>query len=299
MWFRNLRLYRLSRNWDMTSARLAEQLGAHPLQPCGSQDMISRGWVTPRFAGEFVRAVDRRWLIALGVEQKLLPAGVIRQTTQERAAQIEVEQARKLGRKEIRDLRERVTQELLPRAFSQRRTTWAWIDPANGWLILDAGSDARAEEFIETLLKCVPGMPLRPLQTHVSPVTAMTEWLASGDAPSGFGIDEDLELRAVTPANATIRYAHHALEGKEIREHIGNGKTVTKLGLTWSDRISFVFTEKLQIKRLGFLDIIREQAESVENADEQFDLDFTLMSGEAARLLDDLLVALGGDTQPE
>ncbi len=298
MWFRNLRLYRLSRNWDMTSARLAEQLGAHPLQACGSQDRISRGWVTPRYEGEFVHAVDRRWLIALGVEQKLLPAGVIRQTTQERAAQIEAAQARKIGRKELRDLREHVTQELLPRAFSQRRTTWAWIDLANGWLVLDAGSDARAEEFIEVLLRTAPGIPLKPLQTRVSPVTAMTEWLAGGDAPSGFSIDEDLELRAVTPANATIRYAHHALEGKEIREHIGSGKTVTKLGLSWADRISFVLTEKLQIKRLGFLDIIREQAEATDNADEQFDLDFTLMSGEAARLLDDLLVALGGETQP-
>lgn len=299
MWFRNLRLYRLSRNWEMSSTRLAEQLAAHPLQPCGSQDMISRGWVTPRFEAEFVRAVDRRWLIALGIEQKLLPAGVIRQTAQERAARIETEQARKVGRKELRDLREHVTQELLPRAFTQRRTTWGWIDPAKGWLVLDAGSDARAEEFIEVLLKSVPGMPLRPLQTQVSPVTAMTEWLAASEAPAGFSIDQDLELRAVTPANATIRYAHHALEGKEIREHIAAGKTVTKLGMTWADRISFVLTEKLQIKRLGFLDIIREQAESVENADEQFDLDFTLMSGEVARLLDDLLVALGGEAQPE
>ena len=69
--------------------------------------------------------------------------------------------------------------------------------------------------------------------------------------------------------------------------------------MSWAERISFVLTEKLQIKRLGFLDIIREQADSVDNADEQFDLDFTLMSGEAARLLDDLLLALGGEAQPE
>jgi recombination associated protein RdgC len=295
MWFRNLRLYRLSHDWDMDAARLGELLGAHPLARCGSQDMISRGWVYPRFDGEFVHAVNRCWLLALGIEQKLLPASVVRQATNERAAQIEAEQGRKVGRKEMRDLREYVTQELMPRAFTQRRTTWAWIDPLHGWLVLDAGSDARAEEFVETLLRAVPGMPLKPLHTSVSPTTAMTEWLAAGEAPAGFTIDQDLELRAAAQTNATIRYAHHALEGDEIRTHIATGKVATKLGLTWADRISFVLTDKAQIKRLGFLDVIREQAENAQNADEQFDLDFTLMSGEAARLLDDLLPALGGE----
>ncbi|WP_243642586.1 recombination-associated protein RdgC [Sulfurisoma sediminicola] len=299
MWFRNLRLYRLSPAWDMDAPRLNALLADHPLARCGSQDMVSRGWVYPRYEGEFVHAVNRCWLIALGVEQKLLPAAVVREATNERAATIEAEQGRKVGRKEMRDLREHVTQELLPRAFTRRRTTWGWLDPVSGWLVLDAGSDSKAEEFIEALLKCAPGMPLRPLQTQVSPGTAMTEWLAAGEGPAGFGIDDELELRPPTPANAAIRYVHLGLEGEEIRAHIAAGKTATKLGLTWSDRVSFVLTDKLQVKRLGFLDIIREQAADAQNADEQFDIDFTLMSGEVARLLGDLVPALGGEAQSD
>jgi recombination associated protein RdgC len=299
MWFRNLRIYRLSRDWDMDAVRLAKELSAHPLVRCGSQDMGSRGWVYPRYDGEFVHAVNRCWLLALGVEQKLLPASVVREATLERATRIEAEQGRKVGRKELRDLRDHVTQELMPRAFTRRRTTWCWIDPVHGWLVLDAGSDAKAEEFIEVLSRALPGMPLRVLNTQLSPTTAMTDWLAGGEAPAGFTIDQDLELRSAAQANATIRYAHHALEGEEIRAHIASCKIATKLGMTWADRISFVLTEKLQIKRLGFLDIIREQAENAENADEQFDLDFTLMSGEVARMLDDLLPALGGEAKTE
>lgn len=299
MWFRNLRLYRLSRDWDMDAARLGGMLAAHPLARCGSQDMVSRGWVYPRFDGEFVHAVNRCWLLALGVEQKLLPASVVREAMQERAAKIEAEQGRKVGRKEMRDLREHVTQELLPRAFTRRRTTWGWIDPVHGWLVLDAGSDSKAEEFIELLLKCVPGMPLRPLQTQLAPGTAMTGWLAASEGPAGFSIDEDLELRPPTPANAAIRYVRLSLDGEEIRAHIAAGKTATRLGMTWADRVSFVLTDKTQIKRLGFLDIVREQAADAQNADEQFDIDFTLMSGEVARLLDDLLPALGGEAQTE
>ncbi len=299
MWFRNLRLYRLSPDWGMTAARLGELLAGNPLIRCGSQDMRSQGWVYPRQEGEFVHAVHNRWLLALGVEDKLLPTTVIRQVSQERAAAIEAEQGRKVGRKELRDLREQVTHELLPRAFSRRRTTWGYIDPALGWLVVDAGSDAKADEFIEGLLRAVGEMPLRALNTQVSPAAAMTDWLSAGDPPAGFTIDQDLELRAAATEQAAIRYVRHALEGKEIQQHIADGKLATKLGMTWNDRVAFVLTEKLHLKRLAFLDILKEEAEqSAQDADEQFDVDFALMAGELARMLDDLVIALGGEAKP-
>lgn len=296
MWFRNLRLYRLPKALKLDAASLEALLARRPLSRCGSFEMASRGWVFPRREGAFVHAVNRQWLLALGVEQKLLPASVIRQTAQERAAQIEAEQARKVGRKEMRDIFERVTEELLPKAFTQRRTTWAWIDPVNGWLVVDAGSDARADEFMETLLITLDGIALRPLQTQVAPLSAMTDWLSSGEAPAGFTLDSDLELRAASEARSAIRYVHHDIGGPEVAAHIAAGKIVTRLGMTWNDKISFVLTDKLHLKRLTFLDILKEQAEKAgENADEQFDADFALMAGELAQLFDDLLVALGGE----
>jgi len=256
--------------------------------------MQSRGWVYPK-DGPFVHSVNRQWLIALGVEQKLLPATVIRQVTQERVVLIEAEQARIVGRKEMRDLRDSVTVELLPRAFTRRRTTWAWIDPLHGWLVIDAGSDAKADEFMEVLLRSVGDIQIKPLQTKLSPSSAMTDWLA-GEPPSSFSIDDDLELRSDASGQSAIRYVRHGLEGKEIRQHIANGKIATKLGMTWNDRISFVLTDKLQVKRLVFLDILNENADqSMRDAEEQFDLDFVLMAGELSKLFDDLVLALGGE----
>lgn len=304
MWFRNLRLYRLQYGLKLDLAGLEALLARRPLARCGSFEMASRGWVFPRQDGAFVHAVERQWLLALGVEQKLLPATVIRQTAQERAATIEAEQGRKVGRREMRDIVERVTEELLPKAFSQRRTTWAWIDPVHGWLAVDAGSDARADEFMETLLSTLDaGTALsapRPLQTQVSPLSAMTGWLAAREAPAGFTLDSDLELRAASESQSAIRYVHHDIGGPEVAAHIGAGKVVTKLGMTWNDKVSFVLTDKLHLKRLAFLDILKEQAEKVgETADEQFDADFALMAGELARLFDDLLIALGGEARPQ
>ena len=294
MWFKNLQLYRLPKNWADNTGKLEEQLSTLTLQPCSACDLQSIGWIAPRDGGPLVHSVNRQWLLALGIEQKLLTASVVKQFANDKAKEIEENEGRRVGRKEMRDLREAMTIELLPRAFVRRRTTFGWIDPVNGWLAIDAASPAKAEEFLEHLRKSVDQLPAKLLQVTQSPSSAMTGWVAEGEAPSHFTLDQDLELRSAE--KATVRYVKHTLEGEEIRQHIADGKVVTRLAMTWGDRISFLLNENLQIKRLSFLDLLKEQADSqAENEDERFDIDFTLMTGEVAQLLNDLLEALGGE----
>ena len=45
MWFKNLVIYRLPADWSVAAAELEEKLSQRSLQPCGSFDMQSRGWV--------------------------------------------------------------------------------------------------------------------------------------------------------------------------------------------------------------------------------------------------------------
>lgn len=296
MWFKNIFIYRLPADCAITAAALQEKLAQKPLQPCSGLDKQSRGWVSCRGDDRLVHTANGQILFALGVEQKLLPATIITRFAKERVADIEAQQGYKVGRKELKDLKEAITEELLPRAFAIQRTTYAWLDLVNGYLIIDAASIVKAEELLEFLNKTLDDLPVKPLHTELSPVAAMTDWLAGETAPAGFTIDRELELRATGESKATVRYANHALEGEEILAHIAAGKRATRLGLTWNDRISFVLTEQLQIKRLEFLDIIKEESTTLaDTADEMFDLDFTLMTGELAKMLVDLTDALGGE----
>jgi recombination associated protein RdgC len=296
MWFKNIFIYRLPADCSITADTLQEKLALKPLQPCSGLDKQSRGWVSCRGDDRLVHTANGQILFALGVEQKLLPASIINRFVKERVADIEAQQGYKVGRRELKDIKEAVTEELLPKAFALLRTTYAWLDPVNGRLIIDAASIARAEELLEFLNKTLTDLPVKPLHTELSPVAAMTDWLAGENAPAGFTIDRELELRATGESRATVRYANHALEGEEILAHIAAGKRATRLGLTWNSRISFVLTEQLQIKRLDFLDIIKEESTALaDSADEMFDLDFTLMTGELARMLTDLTEALGGE----
>lgn len=296
MWFKNIFIYRLPADCEITVAALQEKLALKPLMPCSGLDKQSRGWVSCRGDGRLVHVANKHILFALGVEQKLLPAAIINRFAKEHAADIEAQQGYKVGRKQLKDIKQAVTDELIPRAFALQRTTYAWLDLVNGRLIIEAASSAKAEEFLEQLGKTIDNFHVQLLQTKVSPVAAMTDWLAAENAPAGFSIDRELELRSSDESKATVRYANHALEGKEILGHISGGKRVTRLGMTWNDRISFVLNEHLQIKRINFLDIIKDESSKVDdNEDDLFELDFTLMTGELAKMLTDLTEALGGE----
>ncbi len=301
MWFRNLQLYRLPSPWNIDAEALQQQLSRRAFQPCGSQDQESRGWVSPCGDDRLVHRVGDQWLIALGFEQRLLPASVVKQEAEERAELIAADQGYKPGRKQMKELREQILQEFLPRAFTRRRKVYAWIDPVGGWLGIDAPSQTRAEDVLGALRDSLDALPLALLRTERSPASAMADWLAGGEAPAGFSIDLDCELRSITESKAVVRYVNHVLDGEEIRGHLAAGKMPTRLALTFDDRISFVLTEKLEIKRLGFLDVVKEKVEDsgAEDAQAMFDASFALMTGELARLLPELMDALGGELEAE
>lgn len=297
MWFKNLQLYRLPAPWAMTAAQLEEKLSKFTFRRCASNELKTSGWRAPRGEQPLVYSYNKQWLLALETEQRLLPASVVNQITKDRAAELEVQQGFAPGRKQLRELKELVAQELMPRAFTRRFTTRLWIDPQEGWLAVDAGSTTKAEDVLEFLRRSLGDLPLSLINTELSPVAAMTEWLSTGEAPSGFTVDRDCELKDPGEGSAVVRYVRHALDGDDVVQHIAQGKTPTRLALTWNDRVSFVLSDRLEVKRLSFLDVVKEDAIDAANADEQFDSDFTLMTGELQKFLPELLLALGGEVK--
>lgn len=292
--FKNAQIYRLRDSREM--AALAALIDHQAFKPCSSIEMQSQGWVPPRENGTLVHVVNHQFLLRLQTEKKILPSSVINQVTRERAKELEEQQGFPPGRKQTKEIKEQVTDELLPRAFSRLSSTWVWLDPVKGWLVVDSSTPARAEEALKLLFKAVPKFPLETLRTVMSPGAAMTDWLASDEAPYGFTVDQDTELRSTAESKAAVRYVRHTLEANDLRHHIESGKQCTRLALTWEDKVSFTLTENLSVKKIALLDVLVEDHEiSGKNADERFDGEFMLFTGEFAKLLDSMVVALGGE----
>lgn len=295
MWFKNLRIYRLAPSWELTPESLEQALERLAFRPGGATDMTVFGWTPPRPESGFVHALDGQYLLNLRVEKKLLPTTVVNQFARARALEIEEQQGYKPGRKQMKEIKEQVTDELLPKAFSIYRDTRVWIDTRNRWLVIDAAAAAKCDEVMGALAKVLDPFPVVPLYTEMSPATAMTNWLVSDEPPSNFTIDQDTELRSTNETRAAVRYVRQSVELEDVRKHVEAGKQCTRLALTWADRVSFVLTDGLDLKRVAPLDVLQEGRLPGGDEAEQFDSDFTLMTGELARLLEDLVEALGGE----
>jgi recombination associated protein RdgC len=298
MWFKNLQIYRLPAPWAFSAEQVEEALQSQAFTPASSNELLRQGWDRPRGAdGALVHVVGGQFLLQLETEKKILPAKAVKQRAEAMADELEERQGFRPGKKAMKELRERAADELLPRALSVRSHLNAWIDPANGWLAVDTASATKADDVIKLLLKAVDRMPLESLRVQRSPVGAMTAWLQGDEAPTGFMIDQDATLRATGESKAQVGYKQHTLDGEDVRRHIAAGKQCTRLALTWNSRISFVLTEGLTIKAIKPLDVIRENEVAAASSDERFDNDFALMTLEYARMLADLVEALGGEAK--
>jgi recombination associated protein RdgC len=301
MWFKNLIVYRVPARWNIDAESLDAMLRPNAFASATGLEETSIGWVPPREGDTtLVHSVNQQLLIALRQEKKLLPAKVIAQVVRQRAEKIEEDEGFKPGRRQMKELKETVRDDLLPRAFSLSSDVRVWIDPIHGWLVVDAGTSGKGDDVFGLLAKAIDAFPGRGLKVTQSVAGAMTTWLVSGDAPAGFSVDQDAELKA-RDGKATVRYANQSMELDDVERHTKAGKQCTKLALTWNDRISFVLTDKLEIKRVRPLDVLKEAAGADAGADanERLDSDMMLMTGELSKMLDDIVEALGGQLQAQ
>ena len=298
MWFKNLSIYRLPAPWVMTADKLAALLEPQRFKPIASNEVLTQGWEPPRGAGTpLVHALNGQLLLALRTESKVMPSAAVRAVVKLRADQLEEEQGFRPGKKAMKELTERATDEMLPRAFSLPNVVHVWIDTRNGWLGIDTAGVSRAGDVVRLLLKAVDKLPLESLRVNQSPAAVMTGWLGMDEAPRNFTIDQDATLRAAGESKSQVGYKRHSLDGADVLNHIAAGKQCTRLAMTWNSRISFVLTEQLAIKSIKPLDVMKEGASTAIGSDERFDSDFVLMTGELAKMLADLVEALGGEAK--
>jgi recombination associated protein RdgC len=292
--FKNMIVYRIAEQWQGTLETLEEALSKALFAECGATQEKSSGFVPPRGDqhGLLAESVGGQWILRYMTESKMLPGSVLARKVKEKAARIEQETGRKPGKKETKELKDEAKLDLLPMAFTKQGSMWVWIDREARLLVLDTGSQGRADEVASQLVELLPGFALALLDTQTSPQAAMAHWLKEQEPPVGFSIDREAELKSADEAKAVVRYGRHPLDIDEVRSHIEAGKLPTKLAMTWDDRVSFVLTEGLQVRKLAFLDTVFEGRSP---DDSGFDTDVAIVTGELSKLIPDLIEALGGE----
>lgn len=316
MWFKNLRLYCLAQPFDLPIEELESQMAENAFRPCNSYEKATIGWDAPLGdaspepddeeegfeapAPMLTHVVGDYIMLCARQQDRLLPATVVREATAEKVAEIEDRQARKVYRKEKREIQDDVYGSLLPRAFTRSSRIYAYISKRDNLLVVDSASAPKAEEFLNLLRDTLGSFPVALPETKSSPSAVMTRWLKNGKGENSFAIHDDCELINPTDASNVVRCKGQDLVSDEIEAHLAAGKQVKQLGVLWNNQVSCNIMDDLSIKRVRF-ENVKEESDSYEEESpaQKFDQEFALMTMELSGMLKGLFDVFGGLGDPK
>jgi recombination associated protein RdgC len=293
MWFKNLQIYQFTENFSTNSDELETALQQQIFRPCASILPSSIGWTAPIGDAEnapLVHQANGVILIALNIEEKIMPAAVIREQLNVKIDLLQNEQARKLSSKEKMALKDEVYADLLPRAFSKSHKMYALLHIEKQLLIIDTSSRNKAEDFIVFLRKTLESLPVALPET-VPPGKLMTKWLKAQQAPKNFEIADACVLYDSKVDGGTIRCSKQDLLSPNITAFVKDGMEVVQLQLQWKEHIRFHLRDDFSVTSMKFTDAIHDLAKDIhsDNAEQEMDANFFIMCQTLNEFVDELL----------
>ncbi|EFS9566309.1 recombination-associated protein RdgC [Escherichia coli] len=295
--FKNIFIYRLSREVSWDTAEVNAALSKFVFTPCGSQDMAKAGW-TSVLGDNLTHEYQGFLLIQHKREEKILPSQVLKEELQKKILTLEEEQDRKLKKTEKDSLKDEVLHSLRPRAFTRKSLAKILIDRSNHLVFVEASSAKKAEDQLALLRKSLGSLPVIPFTPREPLEITMTEWFKNG-FPAGFTAGEDATLKGLLDNGGAVRCNKVDLQSDEIMSHIEAGKVATTVAINWMDRASFRVNDDMSIKALTFCDDLYDQNDDIDREDvaQRFDADFVLFTGELSALFNALVEAIGGEAE--
>ena len=292
MWFKQIQVFQVISHMPRNENMLDEQLERLAFKPCGLNTPFTAGWFEPIEDDEdtYVYAYKNYLLFCLQIEEKVLPAYVIRQELKVRIKEIESTKDRKVSHKEKYAIKDDIYRMLLPQAFSRITKVYAYFDTTTKRLILNTTNAKRTEIFTTMLQKTIDGiaissLPLKNLHT------IMTNWIQRDNCPKLFSVEDTCVLQDPTMASKIIRFKGQDLFSDSIKFFLEEGYKVDQIVISWQDRATFVLKANFTMITIRYTEIVLAATKEYEGetAEEEFAADFIIMTGIIDLLLSDLL----------
>ena len=281
MWFKNVRVYKLSAPLSTDIAAWEQALVEFKFTPLTAQEAVRSGFSFPLHASikQYCHACQHLMFFAVKRQEKILPAAVINEEMQPKLEALEQEKGRPLSRKEKQSLKEELQQSLLPRAFSRSSLTQGYYDPQNQWIVINSGSASKAEDVLALLRKALGSLPALPWLDNHKLNSSLQLWLQNKALPEGFALGSDAELKAPDEEGAKVKFSNHLLSADEVQSHLQD-KLVTSISLEQHEGLALAITDDGAVKRIKFHDVLTGQNEELgwEDLVTRLDADLMLMA---------------------
>ncbi len=297
MWFKQIKIFQLSKEITYSPDSLEEELTTMGFTPCLPSFSHGFGWVSPIELDNapLIHAANQRYmLLCMQLEEKVLPATVVRQELDKKVKQIESSQGRKVHAKEKLSIKDELTHTLLSRAFSKLSRIYAYIDTKQNRLIVNTTTETKLEKLLTLLKKSFPATTFDPIETEkISPI--ITKWLLENRSPNTLSIEKSCLLSDPNQQNRTIRCQQQDLSVNAIQSLIKDGCQVNQLALNWQDKVSFTLNNDFSLRSIRYDDEVVGLAKEnyVDSIQQEFGANFVIMTETLAPLLGELVDHFG------
>ncbi len=326
---------------EMTKTALGSKLFARALQEPAGQSLVSVGWVQPfdrraqiptlaeiehpmledqlrleqekaDFSADLVEVIAGRYLLlCYSVIKRQISSAGIKRKLEQRVAQIERSQLRKVYKKERDSLKDDIIAAVLPTALMVQTSYYVIIDTLSQRIFVASASLKTAEDALSLLREALGSLPVAVLRTRLSPVTVMTDWVKKTQPmPEDTFLLEAAILEEVDgPGKAGVAYIDLDEEGVKALLNEG-GRQVTKLAVGLLDQngeqlCAATIDAKLLMRKVWFSTYAQDQVDErcqAQEGDEDLaaarraELEASMLIGLDAvnQLADKLIEAFGG-----
>lgn len=292
MLFKQIQLFRFSNANSSFYEQLNEKLLLLQFQPCLPSLPVSAGWVSPveEENAPMTEQINHRLMICMQIEEKILPAVVVRQALEAKVKEWEIKQDRKLGKKEKNSLKDEVIMNLLPRSFGKISRIYAYIDMKNHWLVLNTTNKKRTEQFLTLLKKTLSDNNIHSIETKkISSI--LTQWVKHKDSPEAFMIEKKCVLQDINQKSRVIRCQQQDLFVNSIHDFIKDGCEVKQVAVLWRDSVRLNLVDDFTLRSIQFEEELKDQVKDMEaeTRQQKFMADFFIMGETLSSLLADLI----------
>jgi recombination associated protein RdgC len=254
-------------------------IGFAPLQDeeDGIQDAVLE------IAGATVWAIKR-------VEKKI-PTAALRDLVKEKVRGIEAEQGRRVYGRELRQLKDDIAFDLLPKMPAVSAVTYGLIDHETGRVVIDA-TTSRAEECLSLIRNAIGSLPVRTASVDTSPSRTMTHWLTERRLPAPFALGDEAVLRMPGESD-TAKLTGCDLASEAVAQLLAEGRAVERLQVVTKGPVSVTLTDReWQLRSIQWPDADPDTIG--ETAAERFEADCHLWIPALRALVADVGHAFGG-----
>jgi len=236
---------------------MLEQVEQHAFVDPASVQKSAIGFVANTSTGELIAEFEGGWAVTVRLDEKILPAAAVSKAVDEKVAEVEARDGRKVYRKEKLSIKDDVVATMLGRAFTKSTYVHVFYYSASSLLVVAAASNKTAIEVLGLMREAFGTLKSQALRIEsLSAVltAGLRRYVDAGDEDLGpFALGGYLQLQNDLNEDrmAVAAGGDETIALDSISEPLMNGYRVTAISLH-GPGASFKLTADQAFKKIVF-----------------------------------------------